>query len=150
MGREIIVQVVNPATNEVIEDIGYVCGRTDASNFLANYIYNIAKEGDSQLDFAYDSKAMKEIEKELEGFVDADQAEYDKAEAVYHDARAARCMCHTAHDFLELSKIVDQANKFLKEWYSAADSILSDLRKACECIRYSHEEGLMVRVINSD
>ena len=60
MAREIQIKVINPVTHEIIEEIGYTCGRTEASNFLANYIYNIAKDGESHIDLAYDSKDLQE------------------------------------------------------------------------------------------
>ena len=130
MGREIIIQAksTNKRTKkeEIIFD-DFVCGRDDATDFLANYIFNRADDKEEpQVIFNIDNKedvaSLKDIRKELQHYAEEDNAEIQKAIDCKSDLRAARRNCSTYEDFCKFSDAIDDTDNWLKsESFSRAE-----------------------------
>lgn len=149
MGRELIVQVRDKETKKVqYED--YICGRDDATNYMAQLVYNRRDtlpeidednlEGTDLSDrysliFNVDNEnEMKELAgicSNLKEYADRDNAEIQKAKDSLEDLRAARRNCALYEEFVKFSNAIDSVYEWLEtEDYSRAGSLLDYLENA--------------------
>ena len=149
MGRELIVQVRDRQTKAVqYED--YVCGRDDATNYIAQLVYNRRDtlpeidedtlEGTElsdryslifNVDNEDDSKELANIRCNLKEYADRDNAEIQKAKDALEDLKVARRNCNIYEEFEKFSDAIDRTQEWLEtEDYSRAGSLLEYLENA--------------------
>ena len=149
MGRELIVQVRDRQTKKVqYED--YICGRDDATNYIAQLVYNrratlpeINEDslGGTALSDRYslifninngaEMKELANICSNLKEYADRDNAEIQKAKDTLEDLRAARRNCGIYEEFEKFSDAIDTTQQWLEnEDYSRAGSLLDYLEDA--------------------
>lgn len=122
MGREIYVEIRNTRTNEK-QDIGYVCGRTDATNRVATLV-------------DYDEKVLKtdtevqEVIENLSEFKESDNSEFARVIELTEDLRAARRNCTTFEEFRKFTEELDSAREWMSDFESDAGNIIDDLLQA--------------------
>ena len=149
MGRELIVQVRDKQTKSVkYED--YVCGRDDATNYIAQLVYNRRDtlpeidedtlEGTElsdryslifNLDNENEMKELANIRCNLKDYADQDNAEIQKVKDKLEDLRAARRNCNIYEEFEKFSDAIERTQEWLEiEDYSRAGSLLEYLENA--------------------
>ena len=152
MGREMIFEVrknnqpIWPDPNNIDAAL-YVCGRDDATTFLASYVNNCVDD-DSDDDEtptlllrARDEK-LTYIKERLKEYKEKDYAEIQKAKDTLEDLRAARRNSATMKDFADFSDAMAETEQWLAaEDWSRAGSMLEYL-EACE--------SQMLSYINAD
>ncbi len=137
MGREIIFGIKDKTSehNVLFENETknfYVCGRDDATNFMANYISNHEYEEDSWeiLIEAY-SSAYNYILEELQEYYEKDKYEIDKAKETLSDLREARKHCAVYNEFVKFSEAMDDTHDWIQhnDWSRAG--LLRDYLQSC-------------------
>lgn len=131
MGREIIFEVhdnkqcVWPDPNN-INDALYVCGRDDATTYMAQLILDSDTKDEEILYLTCNEYAFyEEIKNRLREYLKKDQHEIQKAKDTLEDLREARRHTATLKDFEEFSDAMDGTEEWIKEndWSSAGDMI---------------------------
>lgn len=135
MSREIIFEVrkdnktVWPDSS--ILDSLYVCGRDDATAYLAQLILddNIEDNEDDTLFLSYNDKRLDMIKKILTEYYHADLREIDKAEETLEALKEAR-RYSSYEDFFKFSKSIEETQQWLNNNnYSRAESLIECLDK---------------------
>ncbi len=155
MGREIIVQIRDRSRNFQVMDEDYVCGRNDATNYIANLVYakreNLPEADEDNLEgidlsdrysLIFDLSdreqfhELSDICNRLKEYADKDYAEIDKAKETLADLKIARRNCRIYEEFEKFSDAIDTTQEWLEnEDYSRAGSLLdmiSDCRRMIE------------------
>lgn len=163
MGREIIFEVrennkpiwPNP---DSIDATLFVCGRDDATNYIAQLIYNQIDEKldanenltrDDLQDSDYtilltsnDYNKYLKIKNNLQEYYDKDMKEIQKAKDTLEDLREARRHTATIKDFEDFSDVMDETESWIEDNdYSRAGSMI-DYLNTC----YSE----MLALVNTD
>lgn len=151
MGREIIVQIRDRSRNFQVMDEDYVCGRDDATNYIAQLIYNRREtlpevdednlEGRELSDrysliFDISNKEqfheLSDICNRLKEYADEDYAEINKAKETLADLKIARRNCSIYEEFEKFSEAIETTQEWLdNEDYSRAGSLL-DMINDCK------------------
>ena len=133
MGREMIFEVrdnnkpIWPDPNDIDAAL-YVCGRDDATNFLASYVNNhLPEDQDDDTEpvvlLRVDDKDLKYIKERLEEFADKDYKEIEKAKEALADLREARRHANY-EDFFKFSESMDETRQWIEEEsWSRADTM---------------------------
>lgn len=146
MGRELIVQVRDKQTKNVKWE-NYVCGRDDATNYIAQLVYNRRDslpeieednlEGTDlsdryslifDIDNEADMRELVNIRDNLKDYADRDKSEIQKAKDTLEDLRAARRNCALYDEFVKFSREMDRVYEWLSdEDFSRADILFNYL-----------------------
>ena len=155
MGREIIVQIRDRSRNFQVMDEDYVCGRDDATTYIANLVYakretlpnvneddleGIELNNRYSLIFDINDKEqfheLSNICNNLKEYADKDNAEINKAKETLADLKIARRNCSIYEEFEKFSDAIDTTEEWLEnEDYSRAGSLLdmiNDCRRMIE------------------
>lgn len=136
MGREIIFEVVKDGDKVVFPkdgaDVLYVCGRDDATSYLAGYI---GYEEPCYKDIDRESDDFQTIQDALHEYYLADYKEIEKAQDTLADLREARRHATKYKDFVEFSEVMERTQDWIKDNdYSRAGSMINCLNKCYDFI----------------
>jgi len=149
MGREIIFEV---RKNDKVfwpddsEETLYVCGRDDATTYIAQLICNqVNKKLDANKNLTIDDlqdddyvlfltcndyPKYIEIKRDLKAYYDKDMREIQKAKDALEDLREARRHTATIKDFQDFSNAMDETESWIEDNdYSRAGSLIDCLDK---------------------
>ena len=155
MGREIIVQIRDRSRNFQVMDEDYVCGRDDATSYIAQLVYNKrddlpdidednleGRELSDRYSLIFDISnkeqfhELSDICNRLKEYADKDYAEINRVKNLLEDLRLARRNCSVYEEFAKFSDAMDEAQTWLdNEDYSRAGSLLdmiNDCRRMIE------------------
>lgn len=140
MGREIIIEGYchNKKIDFSPEDL-YVCGRDDATTFIANYVINNQKNDDDCYVDLYlhkdeDYKKYKYICNELEDYKKKDYKEIDKAHQTLNQLLLAQSHANY-EDFFKFQHSIEETQNWIEtESYSRAEDLLRYMRIVEYCI----------------
>lgn len=139
MGRELIVQLRKD--KEILFD-DYVCGRDDATNYIAQLIYDKQKDrkepedsDEEAIQFYYslqfklctDYKLLSSLRETLADYAAKDNEEISKANETLCDLRIARRNTHTLKDFNDFTEAIQTAQMWIDEDSFSRAQILLDL-----------------------
>lgn len=134
MGREIIIEgyCYDKKIDFSPEDL-YVCGRDDATQFIANYVINNQKNDDDCYVDLYlhkdeDYKEYQYICQELECYKNRDYREIDKAHQTLQQLLSAQRHANYEEFFKFQESIEETQNWIETESYSRADELLRYMR----------------------
>ena len=147
MGREIIFEVhdnnkcIWPNPNN-IDDALFVCGRDDATEYMARVCYNADEDEGILYLGVNDYDRYLSIKKELQEYYDRDMAEVQKAKDTLEDLREARRHTTTLKNFKDFSEVMEETQKWIddNDW-SRAGSMIEYLDKCY---------NKMLDLVNSD
>lgn len=163
MGREIIFEVhdeekcIWPNPDKIDESL-YVCGRDDATNYIAELVQNkiedilesnkeitiddLDEDSYSILLSCKDYDRYLEIKSELKRHYDADQFEINKAKQTLLDLKEARRHCSSYNEFIKFSDAMEDTCEWIKhnDWSRAGYMI--DYLDKCY--------NKMLEIVNSD
>ena len=136
MGREIIFEVQVdgktywPDPNNM-EDPLFVCGRDDATTYLAQGIINASDDEEPVLFLTCDDyDRYLYIKHNLQEYYDKDLKEIQKAKDALEDLREARRHCGVYDEFVKFSQAMDDTQDWIEENdYSRAGSLIECLDK---------------------
>ena len=174
MGREIIVEarVVDNKTKSprtIWED--YVCGRDDATGYIAMVINNKVQNGSEpepddnaseeewseyysvSFDFysASDMIALNDVIDNLQGYADTDNNEIQKAKDELDDLRAARRNATNIEDFCSFGEEIERVRNWIEtEDYSRAEMLVSMIKVALKKLEDDDSESKFVRIVLSE
>ena len=144
MGREMIFEVrdnnkpIWPDPNDIDAAL-YVCGRDDATTFLASYVNNhLPEDQDDDTEpvvlLRVDDKDLTYLKERLQEFLDKDNREIQKAKNTLEDLREARRHTTTLDDFRDFSEAIEDTEQWLEEegGWSRAGSMLEGLNYCIE------------------
>ncbi len=150
MGREIIVSLKSGNKTEY-ED--FVCGRDDATNYIAQLVYNKVNEfkGDIdslsdeeitklysliyKLDLKNENSINKQIIEPLQEYKDKDYKEINKAKNELSALDEARRHCNVYDEYMKFTDAMEQVQEWLdEEDYSRAGSLLDAIYKCREIV----------------
>lgn len=150
MGREIIFEVRENNKCIYPKDIHnslYVCGRDDATQFIASYVCDhLPDEFNEDTDesvvlLRYDSPDLSWIKERLQDFLDIDNKEILKAKIAFEDMREARRHANY-EDFFRFSESMEKTQSWIdEEEWSRAGAMLENLK---------HCENVLLDYINAD
>lgn len=141
MGRELVIQAIKKGNTEpLFED--WVCGRNEATSYIANYFYSKwggknygeLTDEDYNLDFNIKDKTLTQIEERLEEIREEDYKEEQKEEECVADLREARRHANY-EDFAKFSQDLEDLQNDLDNFFSTADRILNMIDKAKKRIK---------------
>lgn len=147
MGREIIVQIRDRSRNFKVMDEDYVCGRDDATSYIAQLVYNMrddlpdidedsleGRELSDRYSLIFDIsdkeqyRELSNICNRLKEYSDKDYVEINRVKDLLEDLRIARRNCSVYEEFAKFSDAMDEAQNWLdNEDYSRAGSLLNML-----------------------
>lgn len=144
MGREIIFEVhdnkqcVWPDPNN-IEDALYVCGRDDATSYVASLCQN--NEETLYLS-CNDYQTYLKIKENLQEYYDKDMFEIQKANITMEDLREARRNCNVYDEFVKFSQAMDDTQDWIdnNNWSRAKNML--------DCLNKCYDK--MLDLVNSD
>ena len=143
MGLEISIELRREGRDPI--QIGYVCGRDEATLYVANLCDNEVKEGDEEAiptillpivhphaeTEANARKTAHEILDELSGYAAADELEVQKAELELKSLLETRKNCVTFEAYHGFADAIDGTRDWLRNnKYSRAASLRDDLARA--------------------
>lgn len=137
MGREIIIQA-RYNDNVIYED--YVCGRDDATSYIANLVCNYCKEHNLDTnEITYDCSSdtqtnnLEGVKKQLQGYLDKDTLEINKARSCLEDLKCARRNTTTVKNFDEFTERCEEVEQWIEDndW-SRAGSLIEMINLAKE------------------
>ena len=151
MGREIQTSLVNQAGEEVY-DVGYICGRNDATNLVTNFIYySEGQPADAYyMDFTLNDPRLDELKDRLFEINLGEEAELHRATETAEALRAARRNVTVYAEFVKFSDAIDNADRFIEEWCSYAEALISDINTAYERLEALHDDTLRLRILVSE
>ena len=123
MGREIYCEIrkkgydpesPNPLWCSVNMNEDFVCGRDDATNFIAMLASDDEKD-DWAIPIGRDPKQRLYILKELRAYAKKDEREVDKAKREKRDLLAARRCATKFEDFASFSAAIEETEQWLEE-----------------------------------
>ena len=155
MGREIIVQIRDRSRNFQVMDEDYVCGRDDATNYIANLVYdrrsNLPDIDEDKLEgielsdrysLIFDISdreqfcELSNICNRIKENKDKDYIVINKVKDRLEDLRICRRNCNTYLEFENFTDAMEEAEDWLEnEDYSRAGSLLdmlTDCRRMIE------------------
>ena len=162
MGREIIVSLKRENRLEY-ED--FVCGRDDATNYIAQLVYNKVNEfkGDTdtlsdeeitklysliyKLDLENENLISKQIIEPLQEYKDKDYKEINKAKNELSALDEARRHCGIYDEYMKFTNAMEQVQEWLdEEDYSRAGSILDAIYKCREIVEQRGHSGYIYEI----
>lgn len=135
MGREIYGIIRNTKTKEIVWDSSeaplelWVCGRDDATGYVASLAYNVSDEVDEDDDYyqclvPYDG-SKDGIYAEIQDYAKADRAEIDKAKEALADLKIARRNARNFEEWNSFSEPIETTEEWIKDNdYSRAESLI--------------------------
>lgn len=130
MGREIIIEGYYDKQLLDLKDDMFVCGRDDATTFIANYVVNNHKREDDTFVDLYpfknsDYAEIQYIIQSLKEYADKDNREIEKAQRYISQILEAQKHANYK-DFIEFEELLDEVETWIeKNKFSTAENLIN-------------------------
>ena len=148
MGREIYCSIIDKENNELWnsadENGDFVCGRDDATTYLAS----LADPESCLIDIT-DEKTFKSIKTQLEKYRDKDDRELNRADRELEDLSIARRNARNYEEFCSFAKGFEAVERWIEEnQYSRAYHILNMIDSAQRVLYSRFPDAILCIVVS--